>query len=369
MKNILLFLLISFSFGSLSAQFEDPDFSSSFVEEIRGGCSSVSIDLRPTNYTIARNFNADGVCAVSSSWYYPAFPNVTLFKLESNGSWSLITGPLIPNREDYTFTNLSDGEYRVEYFRADLVTNSQCDAIAIFDKFRGDFEGYRATIDVVNNPPIITGSVLVGNTTQSDISIFTRRENGTAERSSFTENDQIVVDLSQSEDFNRYRIDISQEGGSSNYRTTGWLDGTITEQNLNDIWNQEGASNWRFWDNQVFKVRVFLDNTDCRNGIWLKEEKVFRTCPSGINCRFTQSVANEILVLPNPTSDRFTLKELYVNEAGRYHLNLLDVNGRRVKSLALLNNEVDVSDMIPGFYVVQVLDSGAQLFTSKLVIK
>lgn len=206
-------------------------------------------------------------------------------------------------------------------------------------------------------------------TEQDQISIFTRKANELTPRTSFTENDQIVVDLSDSENFNMYRVDITQMG-SSNYQTSGWVTGgAVTSVRLDSIWNKGGQNDWTFWSGQEFKVRVFLDNEECRNGVWLKEELVFQTCPRENNCRFYQSLSDAISILPNPTSNRFILKELDVDETGRYHLNILDISGRQVKSLALLNNEVDVESMMPGIYVVQVLDNGEHLFTSELVVK
>lgn len=371
MRTILLFFFI-FVASQVEAQVT--------IEAI-GGCTSVTITDFPSfpevleyqgaSETVVFNVS-DNVCDKFITTTYPILqPQITLNKLDSNGgstNISTIFGPGI-NSE---FTGLQKGKYDIFAFVPhfhEYPCNGSGPSVRhrYRDANTGNILGSKGTYLVPGPVGATSNEVLVDNTETTDIIAKLTDESGT-ERDVFSDTEAITLDLSMSPHYNRYRVNISQVG-SSNFRTDGWENSTDSEIPLNDIWTQGGTNGWRFWNGHTFKVSVYLDNKDCKNGVWKKQEIFFSTCPSGVNCRFTQSSPNEIIVLPNPASDIFILKELEIEEAGRYHLNILDVNGRQVKSLSLLNNEVDVSDLISGLYIVQVFDNGEQLFSSKLVVE
>lgn len=354
-----------------------------------GGCTSVTITDYPDYPEVLEFvgrietvvFNvSENLCDRFISGPNPVLkPQIFLDKENPDGTFSSISSIVTDDIIDREFTSLQKGTYRVgswtPKFREFPCTNSSGSGGSGTTDVRHRFintntnevYGFMGTYYIPGIGPAYSNEVLVDNTETSDIIISTMDDTG-APRSSFTDQEQVILDLSMSPHYNRYRINISQVG-SSNFRTDGWEDGTDSEIILNTIWTQDGTNDWRFWNGYEYKVSVYLDNKDCKNGVWKKKEIFFKTCASGVNCRHISTVDDQIVVLPNPASNRIILKELDITEANRTHLNITDISGQIVKSLVLQNNEVDISDLKPGIYFLRVLDRGVQTFSSKLVVK
>ncbi len=81
--------------------------------------------------------------------------------------------------------------------------------------------------------------------------------------------------------------------------------------------------------------------------------------------RLSTTDENEIILFPNPVSDKLHLKISSGFITG--NLMILDIHGRLVySSIAFLGNNLDVSGFIPGFYYLQ-LETEGRLYYSKFI--
>ncbi len=282
----------------------------------------------------------------------------------SSNSWNATGG------YQYTrnFTSVADGTYRVAFDTLFVPLFPNCDGQGIPGPARifnsaQQVIGFRAQYAPTS---IFSNTVIVGETEQNDINAVITDVSGVP-TVNFDDNDQVILDLSDCTNFDRYRIAIQQVTGSNNYQSGGWQIGTPTSINLNDIWTQNFSS-WKFWSNRRFRVQVTLDNQDCQNGVWNEKFYFFDTCSGGANtCRFTENT--ELDVFPNPATDMFIVRNLDLSKANRYDLMITDVTGRMIRNERLTGSQVDVSDLNPGLYIVRINAEGEKVMQSKVVMK
>ena len=72
---------------------------------------------------------------------------------------------------------------------------------------------------------------------------------------------------------------------------------------------------------------------------------------------------------PNPAKDQVTIQTIENWVVANTTVQIRDTSGRLVKSQTLSNQNIDVSGLNPGFYLVQIFDSGKLLGMAKLVVE
>jgi hypothetical protein len=368
MKHLLLSLLFVTSISSLTAQ----SFPfSSFVSDVEGGCNTVSVTMSSTNLVVVAgnvviSQNCESVNLDQRIGF--AFPSLSLEEYV-NGSWVVYYSAFYPTSSNYTFPSLPDGKYRVVSRTPSIHTPAGCSGgVDILRSSDNQFAGFFVTslYDETNSTERISDPLIVGETAQSDIDADIVDINGYVQ-SNFDDNDEVILDLSESTNFNRYFIAIQQISGSNNYQSAGWQNGTPSTVNLNDIWTQT-FSNWKFWNNRNFRVQVVLENEDCPNGVWNQKFEFFNTCSGGSGtCRFTHDT--DLAVFPNPATDMFVVRHLELSNDVRHDLFISDVSGRVIRKERLTGSQVDISDLDPGFYVVRIDEEGENVLSTKLVVE
>lgn len=71
---------------------------------------------------------------------------------------------------------------------------------------------------------------------------------------------------------------------------------------------------------------------------------------------------------PNPASTFIRLQNFEPNLDRDYRMTFSDLVGRVVKSVPLAGNEVDISDLQAGMFILNIQREGRHVFTSKLVV-
>jgi len=142
---------------------------------------------------------------------------------------------------------------------------------------------------------------------------------------------------------------------------------------LTNFWGQ-GGSGWNFETFHSYTVQFVIENSRCRNGIeqnppakWNNLDRSFFICPAGTGCRFGAD-DKEIVISPNPATSTIWLQNFEPDLDRDYQMSFSDLAGRLVKFVALTSNEVDISDIPAGMFVLTVRREGRQVFTSKLVV-
>lgn len=314
---------------------------------------------------------------------YPTLHRLWLEKLQEDGSWLQVRGPQV----NPAFNNVEKGSYRVKcqvpaiaenICAKDEAGNVVKSRICVFNTI-GQFRGYWGTWD--NSPfggPQITytNTVVVGATTASDISYtFIDPTPNDPFENGYDFGELVKMNAAASKDYDLWWLAIFESGPSFNrYRSNGWTNGRMPndEFDLTEFWDR--GQGWEFEVFHSYTVQFAIENFACRNGIeqnppttWNNLDRSFFICPAGTGCR-TGGDQQNVVISPNPASTSIRLLNFEPDLDRGYQMAFSDMTGRLVKSVILVGNEVDISELPGGMYVLNVQREGRPLFTSKLVI-
>jgi len=108
---------------------------------------------------------------------------------------------------------------------------------------------------------------------------------------------------------------------------------------------------------------VKFDSTGC--------DSTLAYCQSQVVSGVYQNTLNDVRVevFPNPASDRFTVAVNNSTSEKGIELHVFDLSGREIKRLMLANEkeEVDISDLCQGVYILKLTQNSKLVYTSKLV--
>jgi hypothetical protein len=293
----------------------------------------------------------------------------------STGVFETVAGPVFVN---HIFANLTQGTYRVKLqvprrlFRARCENNGH---IPVFD-FIGrqiGWVGHYSEVTTGESPgTFFSNEVVVGMTTQADIAFTFIDEPETGPETAYDYGETPIINTSQCRNYNRWMINIIEDGGSNRYMSTGWENGKINGDGLmfdllNQLW-KIWDPNWEFEALRSYHVQVVLENNECPNPSWNMLTRTFFVCPAGSGCRLGEPEEPQIRLGPNPAHSSIFL---YNYDVGAYPGSMMmisDMAGRTKKTMPLTGNEIDVSALPAGIYSLQIVNEGKRVFSSKLVI-
>ena len=315
-------------------------FSFGYKIDRNNPCRLFSIEAR-TEYAIARHF---------------------LEKKQSNGSWTIIEGPIFGYYPSFNTTG--NGAYRIRFQKPRRTFRRGCpeDAIEVLNLYDPSFVGWRG--EYAANPDIdasFSNEVIIGGTTQNDIAwSFIDPNNNNL----FNPGDIIKMNTTGTKNYTDWWVAIFENGGQNRYWTNGWTNGQIpgNQINLSDYNAFPGG----FQQIPVSYTVQFAISSSC-NTQWINLDRNFSVCPPGFGCRVAKE--EKIVVSPNPTGSSFQLVNLDLATLGRMRVVLSDISGRLVKDFAQINQpDFDVSDLSNGLYIVGVWKDGNRIQTTKLSI-
>lgn len=372
--------------------------SITFSQTVTGGCSEVIVSEIPPYPTVYFSYvgfmnskrivgyydgcAGDGLnscCRIITSGN-PVTPRFWLEQLQTDGSWLEVAGPQYVT----TFNNVNNGTYRVKCQRPnihesacgnDRLGNPVRVRMCLFD-LNGQFIGYWGTWDNAyfgNLYPITySNTVLVGPTTKSDISYTFIDIPETGAEGAYDYGETVIIDVSECKNYNQWWLAIFEDGPNYNrYKSNGWSNGTIPggKINLSEFWDS-----WKFETFHQYTVQLAIENRQCRNGIeypnpngWNNLDRTFFICPEGSGCRFGID-EREIVISPNPANSIIQLQNFEPGLDRNYVMTITDISGRQVKNIPLTADRVDVSDLQPGIFIVNIFKKGQRVFNSKLVV-
>ncbi len=136
---------------------------------------------------------------------------------------------------------------------------------------------------------------------------------------------------------------------------------------MTQVW-KEGHPTWEFEPFHTYTVQFVVENQQCLNGSgWNVNNRDFFICPAGTGCRAGED-GGEITISPNPASTSIRLQNFEPDLGRDYRMLVADLSGRVVKSVELIDGEVDISGLPSGMFVVSVLREGKRVHQSKLVV-
>lgn len=367
-----------------------------------GGCTSVTLSNIPPYPTVYFSFVGFKNCRDGGGFYEgcdedgrpaccrvitsgsPVTPRYWLERLRDDGTWATVAGP----QHQTSFSNVARGTYRVRC-QAPAIAENACRTdqfgnvirarICLFN-LSGQFIGYWGTWDnsPFGGPPTTyTNTVIVGATTGSDISYtFIDPTPNDPFELGYDFGELVKMNAAASKNYDLWNLAIFESGPSFNrFRSNGWTNGRMPndEFDLTEFWR--GPQEWRFETFHSYTVQFVIENSKCRNGIeqnppatWNNLDRTFFICPAGTGCR-TGGDWQEVVISPNPASTFIRLQNFEPDIDRGYQMTFSDMAGRQVKSVVLVGDEVDISDLPGGMYVLNVQREGRPLFTSKIVVK
>ncbi|MEL6867995.1 MAG: T9SS type A sorting domain-containing protein [Bacteroidota bacterium] len=371
MKKLSIFLfLFCLYIGSISAQ------------QAISNCTSVTVTNTPpfptvyfTNVGFAncRNPVPAGCCRV----IYSGQPTTARYWLErrnNNGTFSTVAGPQF----NTTFNNVSKGTYRVRIQVPNIATN-ECDfpsqePIECYN-YLGQFLGFWGTWDnspFATTPVSFTNEVLVGPTFNSDISYTFIDIPETGSEQAYDFGEEVIIN-NATQHYDLWWLAVFESGPTFNrYRSNGWSNGTMNQFNLTDFWKANNP-NWKFETFHNYTVQFVAENRRCRNAIewpasgWNVLNRNYFICPAGTGCQFDID-DREITLSPNPAKNYIRLDNFDPIQDENYYLRISDVSGRLLISLPIYSNEVDISELQNGMYIVNIEHEGDLLLSTKMVV-
>ncbi len=362
-----------------------------------GGCTSVTVSNIPSFPVVYFANVGYSNCTETSScedggespccrWITSGNPTTPRFWLEklTNTGWVTVAGPQFST----TFNNLALGSYRVKC-QVPTISENICKKdgqgniirarICLFNQL-GQFIGFWGTWDNTpfgTTPPTYTNTVLVGATTSNDISYtFIDPTPNDPFEMGYDFGEMAKINTAACGAYDLWWLAIFEDGPTYNrYRSNNWTNGRMPndEFNLTNFWGQ-GGSGWNFETFHSYTVQFVIENSRCRNGIeqnppakWNNLDRSFFICTAGTGCRFGAD-DKEIVISPNPATSTIWLQNFEPDLDRDYQMSFSDLAGRLVKFVALTSNEVDISDIPAGMFVLTVRREGRQVFTSKLVV-
>jgi hypothetical protein len=272
-----------------------------------------------------------------------------------------------------TWSNLAHGTYlvRVSIPRAAVALNCSSGWVNCYS-MNGQYvgrKGYYPDIEEGENKTVFySNAVPVGNTVAADNSYFFTESNPSGSPFTMDANEVIGMDASASKNYNFWWLAICENSfdDCTRYKAKGWTDGTVGQFNLTSFWAE--GTGWTFNEWTSYEVQFVVENKQCLNGTsWNVKQQVFFVCEPGTNCRFGED-RQQITLGPNPASSYIQLNNFELDLGRNYEMVFTDLAGKKVKSVILLSNQVDVSDLPGGMFVVNVLQDARPIFTSKLIL-
>lgn len=378
MKNIIILFISIVCFN-----FQSKELTAQTAE---GGCTSVSIIDLPSFPTVyIRSFGVYRPCPIGGDpCLNPEFecciqnisgippqgmsPRSYLQQRNQNGTWTQVAGPVygvVP-----TFNNLSKGVYRVVVNLPELDMSICCprglDVPTQLYNQNGSYIGYLGTYAST----IFSNEVLVGPADQDDIdAIFIDPNSNNA----FDIGDDVLFDASNSTHYDQWTINIDESGSSfSRWTTTGWQIGSQAGvYSLSDLWINDFGS---FAPWHTYEVNFVVENNKCRNAIewpsqsWNNQMYLFIKCPNGTGCKLNKDDFN-FAMAPNPANNFVRFPKISNIWEEGFNISFTDVTGRGLLNIPITGNEVDVSNIPSGLYVVNIYREGEKLATKKLIIQ
>ena len=74
---------------------------------------------------------------------------------------------------------------------------------------------------------------------------------------------------------------------------------------------------------------------------------------------------DEVHLYPNPVKDKLSIQ----SDSKINSVSIIDVNGRAVKSLGLINGQIDVKDIPKGLYIVKMQNTSSKTYIRKIIIE
>lgn len=298
-------------------------------------------------------------------------PRYTL-QLDSGGVWVDKVGP----QGCPEFKNVSvHGTYRIAIQVPIEVDGSGCEEghILVYNT-NNQWIGYLGTYE--GAPTYYTNTFIIGATTPSDIAYtFIDPTPNDPFATGYDFGEVVRINTAASKNYDLWWLAIFEEGPIyQRYRSNGWTNGTVSNLNLTTFWSFPPHNTWNFEALHLYIVQFVIEKSKCRNGIevpgeWNVLERTFLVCPAGSGCRIGVD-AQKIVLSPNPASSVIRLLHFEMDAGREYRLTIADLAGRAVRSMTLSSNEneVDISGLSKGMYVVTVERDGKRIFTDKLVV-
>lgn len=338
-----------------------------------GGCSSVTVTSAPSyspnifftsvGWKQCRGTGSSSCCRVITSGN-PAGPRYFLeIFSHTSSTWSQVGNVQFSP----TFNNVNtNGTYRVRV-NVPVVAYNICEGGQPIDLYSisGQWIGWWGTW----GGDQYTNEVIVGTPGPADIDYSFIDPGETGSETAYDYGETVIMDATASKNYNEFVLNIYEDGPtfdrsrSSNGWT--WTHGIAGTQDLSFIW-KGGAQNWQFEEFHSYEVQFVTNNIDCHTG-WNKLHRTFFICPAGSGCRLDLE-QDPITISPNPASTHVVLQNLDFDVAANYQLQIVDLSGKLVKTNQMIDNEIDISDLENGMFILNVLENGKPMFTSKLAI-
>ncbi len=366
MKNIVLFICtvaMLLTCAAVTAQVT-----------VNGSCTDVTIDgstIPPFDQDLYNVNNLQSPCSAivgNPGWTMNA--QMYLQQLNSNGEFvDVYTYPQYPPNN--TWSNLAHGTYRVKVSLPRAIVASNCESgwvncYNLAGQYVGRRGNYPEIEDGATPSVFFSNAVPVGNTVISDNSYTFTESVPDNPPTPFTmdEGEVIGLDASASKNYNFWWLAIFESGPTHNrYKANGWTDGTVGQFNLTDLWFP-----FKFEPFHTYTTQFVVENKQCLNPTnWNVLNQNFFICPSGSGCRFGE-VEREITIGPNPAGSFVRLGNFDPALDTGYDMVFSNLSGKAVKSVRLDSDQVDISELASGMYVVNVLRDGDLVFSAKLVV-
>jgi type IX secretion system substrate protein len=370
MKNFFTILLVAFL--SYFGMFVTSAAAQSVVAE--GGCTDVTVVSGfPYHWgnLYAFIFYTGPCSAITNTPGITMQNKMYLDKLNpETGTWLNAAGPQYPPNN--TFSNIQEhGTYRVRILTPLVITATYClnGYINVYST-NGQLVGYAGNYDYGGETgTFFSNQVVVGNTIPPDISYTFIDEGANSSDYSYDYGDVVKIDTEKSINYNYWWVAIFELDSPNRWNSRGWTHGAVPNDvvNLTNLW-KINHSNWEFDVGKHYKVQFVVENNECKNyPYWNNLDQTFDICPFGKGCRF--GIDNrDITLSPNPAGSFVRLQNFEPDLGREYQMVIADVAGRIVKRVPLTSNEVDISGLQNGMFIVSIQREGKRIFTSKLIV-
>lgn len=332
-----------------------------------GGCTSVTMTSPPsTNYQpdlidVVSFANKSAPCEkIVKTWSTPSMHMTPQYVLQRKTT----TGfqPVVSNFNG-TFNNITiHGTYRVLATLPSLFTNFGCsNGIKLFT-YQGQsvgFEGEYSTVTEVSN------EVVVGKTVASDISTSWIDPTGSA-FSGFSYLEPVKLNVAGCKNYDRFWLAVLSNPAGSFWASNGWTD--VSPSSLPQEFDLSEFSTFGAPGPpaEEYMVQFAIENSQCVNSSWMVTTPLFYICNESV-CRGVKET--DFTISPNPASGRIMLNGNPVKNDGESTISITDLTGKPVYTSVLYSNEIDVSTLPEGLYLVALSNAGQKASVQKLVIK
>ncbi len=344
------------------------------AQTAEGGCTTVTVTQTPFYPIVYGSPSTKGTkhpCQIILLQPYVAKAAYQLQRKNSDGSYSDASDWQYESQGQYVFSNVETGTYRVRFILpgpipCNIYTPGQpgnVDAYTLSGQYLGDWGALTYSPDQFSN------DVLVGASYEINDYTFVDNEpdfNPLA----YDEKEEVIMDATNSEFYDLWWLAIFEHGPQYNrYKSWGWHSGKFGVRSLTGFWK-----GFDFEPLHSYTVQFVIENSKCRHGIednteniaWT-QNKTFFICPEGTGCKFGID-DKDVILSPNPAGSYIQLQNFdYTVDVG-YTLSILDLTGKMIKSIELKSNEVNISDLSNGLYIVNVSKKGKQLIKTKLAV-